>query len=62
MDLTIFMILSQELAEEFKKQFTCLGHKKLKNTLPLQFPQKRKLQELMKRRNYKKDILYITVY
>ena len=38
MDLTIFMILSQELAEEFKKQFTCLGHKKLKNTLPLQFP------------------------
>ena len=51
-----------ELAEEFKKQFTCL-EKNTETYITLQFQQKKKLQELIKmEKKLQKYILHITIY
>ena len=46
---------------EFKKQFTCLGENTEKY-VTFTVPTKKKFQGLIKTRNYKTFILYITIY
>ena len=52
-------LIMKELAEEFKKQFTCLGENAEK-TSPLQSQYKKKLQELIKmEKKFKKNMCKI---
>ena len=52
-----YHFIIKELAEEFKKQITCLGE----NTEPLQFHKKKKLEELIKMEKQLQKI-YLTDY
>ena len=61
-----YHFIIRELADEFRKQFTCLGENTEKYiifTVPIEKKSYKSLQKLQKkRRNYKKYILKNTVY